>query len=229
MSISVRVKNDSAVAPCSPELILAFLERRTNRADGERALIHLANCPECRKKAAFVCQAMAAEREHILPTLTPEEREAAVLHVDQLVQKNTKSVQQILWECWIAGSKCLSFLGKGFTDPEVMAAGVESSELYFRSVEPNSSRHFWQAALCIGDGTEDNLKIVLTDGDGNKIPAGDFLLCLIRAKVENGICYISKEELAKNLFSGDKKNYFVAFRFPDKTIVQGNPILGTDF
>ena len=79
MSISRKTKSEALhMHCCSPELILSFLEQRCNQEDGERALVHLANCPECRAKAAFVCQAMAAEKENVFPYLTKEERQDAV-------------------------------------------------------------------------------------------------------------------------------------------------------
>lgn len=228
MSISRKTKSEALhMHCCSPELILSFLEQRCNQEDGERALVHLANCPECRAKAAFVCQAMAAEKENVFPYLTKEERQKTLLHVDELLEKHTTSTPQILWEHWISSNNILSLLKKNTFEPEVIAAGAESSELYFRSVEPRTSEYFWQAALCIEDGTGEKLKIILTDAAGEKIPSGVFLLCLIKTKVEDGVCFVNKEEFAENLFSKNAARHSVAFRFLDKTIVAGQPVLGT--
>lgn len=228
MSISRKVKSEALhVHYCSPELILSFLERSCNQEDGERALIHLSNCSECRAKAAFVCQAMVAEKDGSFPLITEEERQATLLHVDELLKKHTTPTPQILWEHWISSNNILSFLKKNTVEPEVIAAGAESSELYFRSVEPRTSEYFWQAALCIEDGTDEKLKIILTDAAGEKIPSGVFLLCLIKTKVEDGVCFVNKEEFAENLFSKNAARHSVAFRFPDKTIVAGQPVLGT--
>ena len=212
---------------CSPELISAFLDQRCNPEDGERVLIHLANCPECRTQAAFVCQMISAEKEGTLPRLSEEERQKTYAHVNELLKKNEKNNRQTLWNYWITDNNVLSFLKGDSAEPEVLAAGVESSELYFRSNTPRTSQYFWQAALCIEDGMEEKLKISLTDGNGEKILAGDFLLCLIKTKIEDGICFIDREEFAKNLFSKNVKKRAVALRFPDKTIVSGLPVLGT--
>ena len=228
MSISRKVKNEALhMHYCSPELILSFLERSCNQENGERALIHLSNCSECRAKAAFVCQAMVAEKDGSFPLITEEERQATLLHVDELLKKHTTPTPQILWGHWISSNNILSFLKKNTVEPEVLAAGAESSELYFRSVEPRTSEYFWQAALCIEDGTGEKLKIILTDAAGEKIPSGVFLLCLIKTKVEDGVCFVNKEEFAENLFSKNAARHSVAFRFLDKTIVAGQPVLGT--
>ena len=228
MSISRKVKSEALhVHYCSPELILSFLERSCNQEDGERALIHLSNCSECRAKAVFVCQAMVAEKDGSFPLITEEERQATLLHVDELLKKHTTPTPQILWEHWISSNNILSLLKKNTFEPEVIAAGAESSELYFRSVEPRTSEYFWQAALCIEDGTGEKLKIILTNAAGEKIPSGVFLLCLIKTKVEDGVCFVNKEEFAENLFSKNAARHSVAFRFLDKTIVAGQPVLGT--
>ena len=228
MSISRKVKNEALhMHYCSPELILSFLERSCNQENGERALIHLSNCSECRAKAAFVCQAMVAEKDGSFPLITEEERQATLLHVDELLKKHTTPTPQILWGHWISSNNILSFLKKNTVEPEVLAAGAESSELYFRSVEPRTSEYFWQAALCIEDCTEEKLKIILTNAAGEKIPSGVFLLCLIKTKVEDGVCFVNKEEFAENLFSKNAARHSVAFRFLDKTIVAGQPVLGT--
>ena len=79
----------------------------------------------------------------------------------------------------------------------------------------------------IEDGTEEKLKIILTNAAGEKIASGVFLLCLIKTKVKDGVCFVNKEEFAKNLFSKDTRRHAVALRFPDKTIVAGQPVLGT--
>ena len=101
MSISRKVKSEALhVHYCSPELILSFLERSCNQEDGERALIHLSNCSECRAKAVFVCQAMVAEKDGSFPLITEEERQATLLHVDELLKKHTTPTPQILWEHW---------------------------------------------------------------------------------------------------------------------------------
>lgn len=228
MSISRKVKNEALyMRCCSPELILSFLEQRCNQSDGERALVHLANCPQCRAKAALVCQAMAAEKENVFPCLTKEERQETLLHVDELLKTTATQTSQIFWDYWISSNNILSLLKKNTVEPEVIAAGAESSELYFRSVEPHTSEYFWQATLCIEDGTEEKLKIILTNAAGEKIASGVFLLCLIKTKVKDGVCFVNKEEFAKNLFSKDTRRHAVALRFPDKTIVAGQPVLGT--
>lgn len=227
MSISRKVKNETLCMNfCSTELILSFLEQRCNQEDGERALVHLANCPKCRAKAAFVCQAMAAEKDGSFPLITEEERQETLCHVDELLKKDATPTLHILWEHWISSNNILSLLKKNTFEPEVIAAGAESSELYFRSVEPRTSEYFWQAALCIEDGAKEKLKIILTNAAGEKITSGEFLLCLIKTKVEDGVCFVDKEEFAKNLFSKDTRRHAVALRFPDKTIVAGQPVLG---
>ena len=226
MSISRKIKNEASHMHCSPELILSFLEQRCNLEDGERALVHLANCPECRAQAAFVCQAISAEKEGAFPCLSEDEYQETLLHVDELLKTHANPPTKILWDYWIANNNILFLLKKNTVEPEVIAAGAESSELYFRSIEPRTSKYFWQAALHVEDGTEEMLKIKLTDGYGEKIVAGDFLLCLIKAKIENGVCFISKDEFAENLFSKDARRHAVALRFPDKTVVAGQPVLG---
>lgn len=226
MNVSKKIKVDASKNCCSPELILSLLEQQANAEDGEKALLHLANCPECRQKAAFVCQALAAEKDGTFPVLSQEERRQTLSHVDELLKKNDKNGQHILWELWIKNNNCLSFLKEKSFEPEVLAAARESSELYFRSTEPRSSKYFWQAALCIEDGTEEMLKVVVTDGEDTKIPVGDFLLCLVKTTVKDGVCFVNREKFAENLFSNNKDKHFVALRFADGTVKAGLPVLG---
>lgn len=225
MSISKSIKPEKSQTRCSSKLILALLEQRINQEDVKKALTHLANCPRCRRQAAFVCQAMAAEREGSYPVLTPEERQSTIVHVNDLIQKKDKIQQHHLWDYWLKRTENLSIFRVNTDEPEVIAARMESSELYFRSIAPPASRYFWQAVLDIKDHTAETLKITLTNGSEEKIAAGEFLLCNMKAKIENGICLVNKKEFMENLFSQSERKYFAALRYPDKTIAAGQPVL----
>ena len=84
MSISKTGKNKKRC--CSPELIAAFLDRRLSAEDDERVLIHLAECQECKKSAAFAGEAIAL---HVsgLPELSNEERKSSSLSVRKMLQE----------------------------------------------------------------------------------------------------------------------------------------------
>lgn len=219
MSILKKTKNKKRC--CSPELIASFLERNISAEDGERVLIHLAECEECREAAGFAATAMA-EYETGLPVLSEEERESSLQATQKLLRKHAKPMDKVLWNFCLENTKIISFLNCTYTEPEVLAASGAENILYFRAQTAKSSDYFWEAALEIKDGTEDNLKISICNNAGKKIPCGMFELCQIKTEVEKGICYIKRAELAEKIFLGG-----VSFLFSDGSRIKGQPVLGT--
>jgi len=189
--------------------------------DGERVLIHLAECEECRNAAEFAATAMA-EYETGLPVLSEEEKESSLQATKKLLRKHAKPMDKVLWDFCLENTKIISFLNCTYAEPEVLAASGAENALYFRAQTAKASDYFWEAALEIKDGTEDNLKISICDNSGKMIPSGMFELCQIKTEVKKGVCYIKRAELAEKILLGG-----VSFLFNDGSKIKGQPVLGT--
>ena len=184
----------------SAEATLAVVEHPGCSDAANTVLQHLLCCRECRAALAFVCTAVAFERD--------------------------RERQQVLWrqfrtkirDGFAPGSDCSD--GESF---DAIAAEAPATLMLQSSVE-NTDVHFWRATMTFPDvdQPETPMAILVEGANGTPIQDGMLILFGLKIPLVNGEGQLTRAQLAACHHKGG-----AAFRWQDGNVVSGAPVLNT--
>ena len=187
---------------CPPaETILAAVERpAAGDVGGATVFRHILRCRECRAAVAFVCAAVASERD--------------------------RKRQQALWRGFRARISGRLVHWKMVANGESIDAIAASSSamLVFKSCVADDDAEFWRAKMIFPDidSPDAPLEINVEGAAGKPIAQGSLVLFGIEIPIANGAGRLTRTQLAEFHQRGG-----VAFRRRGGRLVPGAPVLNT--